>query len=52
MNRLIMIGIVLAALTIAVDHLIYELPQWLALILFAAAWILMIAGMIRTRMQK
>jgi predicted tellurium resistance membrane protein TerC len=47
MNILIIIGLVLAAGTIAVDHLIYPLPQAAAIVLFTAAVILLIAGMIK-----
>ena len=40
MNILIIIGFVLAGGTIAFDHLIHELPRWLAILLYSAAVIL------------
>ena len=49
MNAFIIIGIALAAGTIAVDHLVYVLPHWLAVVLFSAAVIMIIAGMIKSR---
>lgn len=51
MNILNIIGIVLAGGTIAFDHLIHELPHWLAVVLFTIAIIMIITGMIRSRMQ-
>lgn len=49
MNILIIIGLVLAGGTIAFDHLIHELPQWLAFLLYSAAVILFVLGMIMSR---
>ena len=49
MNIWIIIGIALAAGTIITDRYIHKLPQWLAIILFVAAWILILAGMIISR---
>jgi hypothetical protein len=49
MNILIIIGLVLAGGTIAFDHLIHELPQWLAILLYSAAIILFVLGMILSR---
>ncbi|MBQ6974134.1 MAG: hypothetical protein IJQ17_04845 [Oscillospiraceae bacterium] len=49
MNILIIIGLVLAGGTIAFDHLIHELPQWLAILLYSAAVILFVLGMIMSR---
>ena len=49
MNRLIMMGIVLGGGTVAFDHLVRELPHWLAVVLFSAAVILILAGMIVSR---
>ena len=49
MNILIIIGIAFAGGTIAVDHLIYQLPHWLAVVLFTIAVIMIIAGMIKSR---
>ncbi len=47
MNILIIIGIAFAGGTIAVDHMVYELPHWLAIVLFTIAVIVIIAGMIK-----
>jgi len=52
MNRLIMCGLALAGGTIAFDHLVHELPQWLAIVLYGAGIILLIIGMSRSRMKK
>ena len=49
MNILIVIGLVLAGGTIAYDHFIHELPQWLAIVLYSAAVILVVLGMIIRR---
>ena len=49
MNILIIIGLVLAGGAIAVDHLMHELPQWLAIVHYSAAVILFILGMIISR---
>lgn len=49
MNILIISGLVLAGGTIAFDHLIHELPQWLAILLYSAAVILFVLGMIMSR---
>ena len=51
MNILIIIGVLLAGGTIAFDHLIHELPHWLAVVLYTAAVIMIIAGMIKSRMK-
>ena len=52
MNILIIIGVVLAGGTIAVDHLIYGLPHWLAVVLYTTACIMIIAGMMKYRMSR
>jgi len=52
MNILIIIGVFLAGGTIAFDHLIHELPHWLAVVLYTAAVIMIIAGMIKSRMRE
>ena len=52
MNRMIMFGLVLAGSTIAFDHLVHELPQWLAIVLYGAGIILLIIGMSRSRREK
>ena len=49
MNAFITAGIILGAGTIVTDRFIHKLPQWLAVILFVAAWVLIIAGMIIQR---
>ena len=49
MNILIVIGIVLGAGTIIADRLFHKLPNWLAIVLFTIAWIIIIAGMVITR---
>lgn len=49
MNILIIAGIILGACTIVTDHHIHKIPQWLAIILFTAACVLIIAGMIIQR---
>ena len=48
MNKLIVIGIVLGGGTIVVDRYFLKLPNWLAIVLFAVAIVLIIAGMIIT----
>ncbi len=52
MNIMIIIGIILGGGTIVVDRFdryLYKLPNWLAIVLFLIAWIMIIAGMIKTR---
>ncbi len=49
MNILIIIAFVLGGGTIAVDHLTHRLPNWLAIILYTAAVILFVIGMIISR---
>ena len=49
MNIMIVIGIVLGAGTIVMNRIFYKLPNWLAIVLFTIAWIMIIAGMIITR---
>ena len=49
MNIMIVIGIVLCGGTIVVDRFFLELPNWLAILLFAVAIVLIIAGTIITR---
>ena len=51
MNWFIILGIVLGALTIVTDRYIHKLPNWLAIILFVIAWILIIVGMILARIH-
>ena len=45
MNNYLRIAFVLAGGTIAYSHLIHELPQWLAIILYNTSIILLILGM-------
>ena len=52
MNLTLLIALVLAGATIAFDHLIRELPQWLAIVLYTAAVILFILGMLRSRRTR
>ena len=49
MNIMIVIGIILGCGTIIVDRYFLKLPNWLAILLFAVAIVLIIAGMIITR---
>ena len=46
MNILIIIGILLGGCTILTDRYIKPLPNWLDIVLYVAAVILIIAGMI------
>ena len=48
MNIALIMGILLAGGTIAFDHLVHELPHWLAVVLYSIAVILFIIGMIIT----
>ena len=49
MNIMIIIGIILGGGPVVVDRYLYKLPNWLAIVLFLIAWIMIIAGMIKTR---
>ena len=49
MNWLLLAGFALGGGTIAFDHLVHELPHWAAVVLYTAAVILFIAGMIRSK---
>ena len=49
MNIMIVIGIVLGAGTRVVDRFLHRLPNWLAIMLYAIAVIMIIAGMVITR---
>ena len=51
MNGMIIAGLALGGAVIAVDHLIVSLPQIVAMPLFTAAVILMIAGMIKSKKE-
>jgi len=52
MNSLIIAGLSVAGCTISVDRYIPELPAWTAVILYGAATVLLIAGMIHGRREK
>ncbi len=49
MNIMIIIGLAIGAVTVLVDRYFYRMPDWLAIVLYAIAVILIIAGMIITR---
>lgn len=49
MNKKIIIGIVLGGATIVVDRYFHKLPDWLAIVLFTIACIMIIVGMVITR---
>jgi len=49
MNIILIIGLILAGGTIAVDHLIRRLPHWLAIVLYSIAVAMFIAGMVISR---
>ena len=49
MHILTMIGIALGVLVIVTDRFIHKVPNWLAIALFSAAVILIVAGMIVSR---
>ncbi|MCR5795711.1 MAG: hypothetical protein K6G61_10265 [Solobacterium sp.] len=49
MNKLIMTGLGLAGAVILTDHMIFSLPHYAAVILYTAAIVMIIAGMIRSR---
>ncbi|MBR3099833.1 MAG: hypothetical protein IKH18_09780 [Clostridia bacterium] len=49
MNTVTLIAFILGAGTIAFDHLVHKLPHWLAVVLYSAAVVLFIIGMIAAR---
>ena len=49
MNRLSITGLVMAGMIILTDHIIFSLPHYAAVILYTAAMILIIFGMIRPK---
>ena len=49
MNLYSIIGLVLGGGTTIVDRLIHKLPNWLAIVLYAAAAALIVIGMIVSR---
>lgn len=52
MNAFIIIGFVLAGGIIAFNHLVYALPQWLAIMLYSISVILFIIGIIINKKSK
>ena len=52
MNILIIIGIVLGGGIIITDHYIKHLPHWLAVVLYTIAMILILAGMIVSKLVE
>ncbi|MCR5443325.1 MAG: hypothetical protein K6E89_06190 [Sphaerochaetaceae bacterium] len=49
MNVFIIIGIILGASVIVTDRYIHHLPNWLAIVLYTLAVVLVITGMIVSR---
>ena len=49
MNVFIIIGIILGASVIVTDKYIHHLPNWLAIVLYTMAVVLIITGMIVSR---
>ena len=49
MNTFLIIAFVLGGGTIAADHLVHKLPHWLAIVLYSAAVVLFVIGMIVSR---
>ena len=49
MNVFIIIGIILGASVIVTDRYIHHLPNWLAIVLYTMAVVLIITGMIVSR---
>lgn len=49
MNKLIVSGFILAAGIILTDHMIFTIPHYAAVILYTAAIIMIIAGMIASK---
>lgn len=49
MNAVIMIGIVLGAAVTVVDRFFHKVPNWLAILLYAAAVLLILTGMLCAR---
>ncbi len=46
MNVLMIIGIVMGAVVLVTDRYIHHLPDWVAIVLYSLAVVLIIAGMI------
>lgn len=49
MNVFIIIGLILGASVIVTDRYIHHLPNWLAIVLYTLAVVLIITGMIVSR---
>ena len=49
MNVFIIIGIIMGASVIVTDRYIHHLPNWLAIVLYTLAVVLVITGMIVSR---
>ena len=49
MNIYIILAFVLGGGTILFDHQVHKLPHWLAIVLFTAAVVLLVIGMIVSR---
>ena len=52
MNNLLKTAFIIAGGTIAFDHLIHELPNWLAVILYNTSIIMFILGMYKKSREK
>ena len=52
MNLMIIIGIILGASVIVTDRYIHHLPNWLAIVLYSLAVVLIVAGMAVSRMKQ
>ncbi len=49
MNALIIAGIIMGAVVIVTDKYIHSLPNWLAIVAYTIAVVLVIAGMVVAR---
>lgn len=52
MNRMIMCGLALYAISIVIDRFIHALPSWTAILLFSGATVLILAGMLESRKSQ
>ena len=46
------LGLVLGAGVIVTDRILHLLPEWLAIVLFVIAWVLIIAGIWKEKANK
>ena len=46
------LGLVVGAGVIVTDRFLHILPDWLAIVLFVIAWVLIIAGIWKDRVKK